>query len=208
METTNRILIADDDAISRAVLGAYLARWGFEVVVGEDGDEAWTELQKDDGPQLAILDWMMPGVDGVELCRRARQLERTVPWYLIILTAKGQPGDLVEALEAGADDFITKPFDPGVVKARVSVGVRVTSLQTALARRVEELEHSLETVRRLSGLLPICMYCKRIRDDQDYWHEVEQYVTQRSEAEFSHGICPGCYGGVVEPMLSEREKQR
>jgi DNA-binding response OmpR family regulator len=144
---------------------------------------------------------MMPGLDGVEVCRRVRAGESPTPPYVILLTAKTRREDIVEGLSAGADDFVRKPFDRAELRARIQVGVRVLALQHKLAERVRDLEAALQRVRQLQGLLPICSYCKRIRDDRNYWQQVEEYVTAHSEAQFSHGICPDCYERVLGPQL-------
>ena len=112
--------------------------------------------------------------------------------YIILLTAKGSKEDLITGLESGADDYLTKPFHREELKARVQVGWRVLNLQKRLADRVHELESALSKVKQLQGLLPICCYCKRVRDGKDYWQQVEAYVMAHSEAQFTHGICPDC----------------
>ena len=187
-----RILMAEDDPVSRRVLQAMLIKWNFEPVVVNDGEEAWNVLQAVDGPALAILDWMMPRRDGVDVCRAVRSLERECPPYLMLLTAKGRKEDIVVGLDAGANDFLTKPFDREELRARIQVGVRVIELQAELAKRVHELETAIQRVQTLQGLLPICCYCKKIRDDHNYWQQVEEYVAEHSGAQFSHGVCPDC----------------
>ncbi len=196
-----RILIAEDDPTSRRLLQVTLEKWGFGVEVCCDGHEAWRALQCDDAPQLAILDWMMPGIDGLEICRRLRALPRQRVCYAILLTAKDQKQDLAEGLGSGADDYMIKPFDPRELRARLQVGIRLLSLQQALTGRVSELEEALAQVKLLQGLLPICSYCKNIRDDNNYWQQIESYVAAHSEAQFSHSICPACYERVVKPEL-------
>lgn len=196
-----RVLIAEDDPTSRRLLQVTLEKWGFRVEVCCDGHEAWQALQCDEAPQLAILDWMMPGIDGVEICRRLRALPQQRVCYAILLTAKDQKQDLAEGLGSGADDYIVKPFDPRELRARLQVGLRLLSLQQALAGRVLELEEALTQVKLLQGLLPICSYCKNIRDDNNYWQQIESYVAAHSEAQFSHSICPTCYERVVKPEL-------
>jgi sigma-B regulation protein RsbU (phosphoserine phosphatase) len=203
-----KVLIAEDDPVSRRLLEATLARWGYEVVAAADGTEAWRVLGGADAPPLAILDWMMPGMDGVEVCRRVRARTTPTPRYLILLTAKGQRDDVVAGLEAGADDYVTKPFDRAELCARVAVGVRIVELQQALADRVRALEEALAQVKHLRGMLPICAYCKKIRADQDYWQQVETYVAAHSEMQFSHGICPTCYEAVVKPQLDQLRRAR
>lgn len=187
-----RILIAEDDAISRRLLQVALVKWGYEVVVTANGDEAWQALQAPDAPALAILDWLMPGRDGVELCRQARATPQLKTLYLILLTSRGSKDDIVDGLEAGADDHVTKPFDHDELRARVQVGCRMVQLQQALAERVRELEAALSREQQLQGLLPICCYCKKIRDDRNYWHQVESYIVDHASVKFSHGVCPDC----------------
>ena len=197
-----RILIAEDDRVSRHVLLTMLVKWGYEVVAVNDGAQALQELEKPDAPPVALLDWMMPQLDGFEVVKRVRQAGGLTPTYFILLTARAAKEDMIAALEAGADDYVTKPFDQNELKARLHVGLRVIDLQQRLADRVQALEESLHQVKLLQGLLPICSYCKKVRDDGNYWHQVEQYVAARSEAQFSHSICPDCWRDVVKPDLA------
>jgi len=187
-----RILIAEDAPTSRRILQAVLAMWGHEVAVTCDGDEALQALQAEDAPRLAILDWMMPGLDGAEVCRRVRERLMQVPPYIILLTARGAKEDVVEGLRAGADDYVTKPFDNDELCARIEVGRRVVELQTALAGRVEELQAALDRVKTLQGILPICMHCHKIRNDHQSWERIEKYISLHTDAQFSHGLCPEC----------------
>jgi phosphoserine phosphatase RsbU/P len=196
-----KILIAEDDPVSRHLLEATLSKFGYEVVLAADGAQAWAVLQRQDSPSLAILDWIMPEIDGVEICRRVRSLPTTTPPYLILLTARNEKTDVVVGLEAGANDYLTKPFDRSELHARIQVGTHVLELQEALAGRVQELEDALSQVKQLQGLLPICSYCKKIRDEQNYWQRVENYLSEHTEMVFSHGICPDCYRTVVQPQL-------
>ena len=191
-----RILIAEDDPVSRCVLEATLVKSGHEVTVTTDGHQAWEALQRD-APAIAILDWMMPGIDGLEVCRRARAIQSPTPTYLILLTAKSDKGDIVQGLEAGADDYVTKPFDRKELHARINVGLRVSELQRNVADRIAELEAAITRVKQLQGLLPICSYCKKVRDDQNYWQQVDSYISKHSEVEFSHSICPPCFDRVM-----------
>ena len=203
-----RILIAEDDPTSRKVLQTFLTRWGFEVVVTCDGQEAWNALQAADAPRLAILDWMMPRLEGLEVLRRIRQNPSLAITYVIMLTAKGAQEDLIRGFESGADDYVVKPFHREELRVRINVGARIVELQEKLRERVQQLEDALSKVRTLSGLLPICSYCKRIRDDQDYWTELESYLEKFSEAEFSHGVCPNCYETHLKPKLDELKRRR
>ena len=197
-----KVLAADDDDISLLKLEALLSKRGYTPIPATDGEAAWQILQADDPPPLAVLDWMMPGVDGLELCRRVRESPRLRGLYVILLTGRGEREDVLAGLRAGANDYVTKPFDPEELQARLHVAAQVMGLQAELAARVKELEDALAQVKQLQGLLPICSYCKKIRDDQDYWHQVEHYVAQHSDAKFSHGICPECWDRVIKPELA------
>jgi CheY-like chemotaxis protein len=187
-----KILIADDEPASRRLLEVTLKKWGYEVIVTADGERAWEAAQAPDAPTLMILDWSMPGMDGIEVCRKVRKRTAVRSAYIILLTSRDSKDDLVEGLEAGADDYVTKPFDPQELRARVRVGERILLLQNTLAQRVEELEAALSREKHLQGLLPICCYCKKIRDDGNYWHQVESYVAQFADVRFSHSVCPEC----------------
>jgi DNA-binding response OmpR family regulator len=192
-----RILVAEDDAVSLRILSRLLIDQGHDVVAVRDGEAAWAAMQQPDAPRLAILDWMMPGCDGPTLCRRLRALTIEEPLYLLLVTARGSRSDLVEGLGAGADDYIRKPFDPDELRARVAVGERVVRLQTLLAEKLRELRDALAQVDTLHGLLPICAWCHRVRDDAGAWGGLEQYVREHTAAEFSHGICPECAARVA-----------
>jgi CheY-like chemotaxis protein len=165
---------------------------GYEVAATVNGAEAWQALQQPDAPKLVILDWMMPEMEGLEVVRRVRARNDNRPPYIIMLTTMGEKADIIAGLEAGANDYLTKPFDPGELRARVEVGRRMAEMQAALATKIEELREALEQIKTLRGIVPICMHCKQIRDDEGYWSQVETYISQHSEARFSHGICPEC----------------
>lgn len=196
-----RVLIAEDDTVSRRVLERLLGKWGHEVTTTMDGAAAWEVLHAPGAPSLAILDIMMPGIDGLELCRRVRQSPNHNPTYIILLTANIGVREIVKGIAAGADDYLTKPYDSEELRVRVQVGERIVALQTNLAERVKQLEVALAHVKQLEGILPICSYCKKIRNDADKWQNVETYVADHSQAEFSHGICPTCYETSVKPQL-------
>lgn len=198
-----KVLIAEDDPLSRRLLEATLSKFGYDVVLATDGAQAWALFQSEEPPSLAILDWMMPEMDGVEVCRRVRSLSTTTPPYLMLLTAKSEKADVVAGLDAGANDYLTKPFDRSELRARIQVGVHVLELQKALVERVRELEAALSQVTQLQGLLPICSYCNKIRDEQNYWQRVESYLSEHTDVVFSHGICPDCYTRFVQPELEE-----
>jgi DNA-binding response OmpR family regulator len=196
-----RVLVADDDPVSRHILDATLRKWDYEVITAIDGLEAWEELRRPDGATIALLDWSMPNLDGVEVCRLVRDLQPAGPRYLILLTARSHREDLLEGLGAGADEYVTKPYDPRELRARVQTAQRIVNLQRTLSDRVRELEQALQQVKQLNGLLPICSYCKRIRDDRNYWQQVEAYLAAHTAARFSHGICPDCWTHTVAPEV-------
>jgi phosphoserine phosphatase RsbU/P len=191
-ETRLRALVADDDRVTATVLAASLRRWNFDVTMAHNGEEAWDAICGPASPALAILDWMMPGVDGLTLCSRIRQSPDCSHMYVILLTSRDSSADIVVGLEAGADEYLVKPFDPNELRARVHTGVRVLHLQQRLVQKIEALEEALANVKQLRGLLPMCSYCKSIRNDGDYWQQLETYIGDHSDAEFSHGICPTC----------------
>ena len=187
-----RIIGAEDDPVSRMLLETLLRPLGDAVTVAKDGEEAWELLERETGPLLVVLDWMMPGLDGEELCRRIRASETLRGSHVIMLTARASREDIVSGLDAGADDYLAKPPDRAELAARVRAGARILALREELSERVRELELAMSRVRSLEGLLPICAYCKRIRNPENSWTAVEEYVAERSHAEFTHGICPGC----------------
>lgn len=202
-----KILVAEDHRDSWLLLETLLERWGHEAVTTTDGAAAWDVLQREDAPALAILDWMMPGLDGREVCRRARGRANARPLYIILLTARTNRQDTIDGLGAGADDFVRKPFDPAELQARVTVGVRVAELQAERAARIADLEAALARVDQLHGILPICSYCRRVRNESDAWQRMEAYVSAHSGVRFSHGVCPECVKDVVEPELDELRRR-
>jgi len=137
--TFDNVLIAEDDAISRKILQNWLKNWGYQVIIAEDGAKAWDILQEESPPELLILDWMMPGIEGTELCRRIRSRQRVPYQYILLLTANNDKQDVVRGLEAGADDYLTKPFEPSELRARLTVGRRILALQRDLIQAREEL---------------------------------------------------------------------
>jgi diguanylate cyclase (GGDEF)-like protein len=160
VDNLQRILIADDEVISRTVLDETLSRWGYEVIVARDGDEAWTALAGEGAPQLAILDWQMPGLDGPEICRRLRAEPRESYVYVLLLTARDNRSDVIAGLASGADDYLTKPFDRHELQARLTVGRRILRLQEELiqareALRIEATHDSLTGLWNRRGVLAI-----------------------------------------------------
>jgi phosphoserine phosphatase RsbU/P len=202
-----KILIADDDSTSRMILESILINLNHEVIVTSDGKEAWEELNKPDSPHLAILDWNMPEMEGVEICRKLRQRSLHEQAYIILLTVRSESNDIVRGLDAGADDYICKPYDKNELRARIDVGQRILGLQSSLSKRVSELEEAVDHIKDLQHVLPLCSYCKKIRDDKDYWEQLEGYFAKHSQTRFSHSICPECYEKEVKPNLENYKKQ-
>ena len=196
-----KILIAEDDPVTNEMLVLLLKQWGYQVLTTHNGTEAWQAFQAAEAPALAILDWQMPGLDGVEVCRRIRLRPDLKHVYLLILTSMSRPDEIVAGLEAGANDYIIKPFKAPELRARLSVGARMVELQLELAEQVSELEKALSEVKQLRGILPICSYCKKIRDDRNYWEQVEDYFARHTDARFSHSFCPDCYEKIIKPQL-------
>ena len=197
-----KILIAEDDPVSSMVLQTCLQKWGHEVISTTDGGAAWTRVKEPDSPKMAILDIMMPEMDGISVCRKLREARRDV--YIILLTALGQKQNVIDGLDAGADDYVTKPCDQEELRLRIQTGVRILNLQEELNHRIGELENALGQIKQLQKLLPICTYCKKIRDGKNYWQQVERYISENANVRFSHSICPECYEKIVKPQMDAK----
>ena len=179
-----KIIVAEDDPVSRARAKSLLEALGHEPVVCEDGLEAWKTFDREP-VRLVISDWMMPGLNGLELCKNVRERPKTEYTYFILVTAEHtSEEDYNNAIRADVDDFILKPLDRGAIWRRLRVAERILTYATE--------------IRQLKTLIPICMYCKKIRDDSDYWAQMETYIHQHTGSDFSHGICPECYAKVME----------
>jgi CheY-like chemotaxis protein len=173
-----KILIAEDDPVSVKVLQFALEQFGHDVVAAADGAEAWEKFDADP-VRVIVSDWMMPTLDGLELCRKVRERPKTDYTYFILLTAINSGRETFrQAMDAGIDDFLSKPLDREAILMRLRVAERI-------------LEYTTQ-IRTLKQLIPICMYCKRIRDDRNYWDQVEHYFHEHTGSNFSHGICPTC----------------
>jgi DNA-binding response OmpR family regulator len=180
------ILVAEDDLISRKVLGAQLRKLGHTVTEAANGAEAW-ELQKQVSFPMVITDWLMPRLDGPELCRKIRSADRDTYTYIILLTAIERKAGYVEGIEAGADDFVTKPCSTDELELRLLVAQRILSLEREAGT--------------LAGLLPLCPGCNQIKTGEDTWQPVEGYLMRKTEAQFSHGVCPDCFQKHLKPQL-------
>jgi len=189
-----KILVAEDDLISRKLLTTTLKQFGHEVQAFDNGAEAWAAF--DASPfRVVVSDWLMPDMDGLDFCRKVRQRSVTEYTYFILLTANVQGKDTyMEAMNAGIDDFLTKPLDRDLIWMRLKVAERILKYTT--------------TIQSLESMLPICSYCKKIRDDNNYWQQVETYLSNRTGTSFSHSVCPTCYTNKVQPQLDEIRKKK
>ena len=179
------IMVVDDNHDSLKLLTDILLEQGFQVRQALNGRLALAAV-KQQSPDLFILDIRMPEMDGFELCRQLKNdaVTRDVP--VIFISGLDNPNDKVKAFKIGGQDYITKPFEDTEVLARVKTHI-------ALRKKEIELKSALDEVQQLKGIIPICCQCKQIRDDQGYWQQVEQYISEHSDVQFSHGFCPGCY---------------
>jgi DNA-binding response OmpR family regulator len=184
-----KILAVEDDAVARAVLRQALRRLGHDVVEAADGEAAWEVLQGEP-VRVVVSDWMMPRSDGLDLCRKIRGRVGAEYIYFILLTSRDATAENQNAAaDAGVDDFLTKPLDLPELWTRLRVAERILRYTTQ--------------VRQLEEMLPICSYCKKIRDDQNYWQQLEGYISERTGSDFSHSVCPDCYNKVVMPELAK-----
>lgn len=199
-----RILIAEDDPLTLGLLTELVRKWDYDTISVDNGDSALENLQRDNNPLILLADWQIPGVHGDELCRLARTRLSAKPLHIILTTATQLTVESkVRALAAGADDYLLKPYDPRELLARLRVGERALGLQVELRKRVAELETALAEVKQLKGLLPICSDCKRIRDPQDHWQTIESYLAAKTDATFTHSLCPIC----LAEKMKEREQK-
>lgn len=187
-----KILIAEDDPVSRKVLESYLKQWDHKVVATTDGTEALEKLTEDEAPNLAILDWMMPGIDGIDVCRKIREREAGPFIYIIMLTARGNKEDIAAGFDAGADDFVTKPFDKNELRHRIRAGERIVKLQLVLEQKLADLNKSLAQLRQLHNLLPVCPVCNTNRNDTQYMNQLKKYISMRKVEELIGSLCPSC----------------
>ena len=182
-----KVLAVEDDEVGRTVLRQALRTLGYAVAEAVDGEDAWTQLQEEP-VRIVVSDWMMPGIDGLELCRRIRARTGQDYTYFILVTARDASSQNQRtAMEAGVDDFLSKPIDMQELWMRLHVAERILKYTTR--------------VRQLEQLLPICSYCKKVRDDHNYWQQIENYIKDRTGSEFSHSVCPDCYQRIVVPDL-------
>jgi phosphoserine phosphatase RsbU/P len=200
-----KILIAEDDQTTRYILETLLDSWGYQVVSVKDGIAALNEFSKEDAPPIAIIDWQMPELNGLEVCKKIAARNNGASTYTILLTGRDKNEDIVEGLCSGANDYITKPFNDKELKARIQVAERVINIQSSLSEKIAELEGAVKHIKTLQGILPICMHCHKIRNDQEAWEKLESYLSDHAEIEFSHSICPTCLHEIY-PEYSDSEE--
>lgn len=187
-----RVLIVDDDGSIRSGLSRQIKGDGFEVMTCANAQEAIATLSTPSPPPIVILDWILPDLAGPEICRIIRSRTPGAMPYVIMLTIKTDPQDLAEGLDAGADDYVKKPFSMMELRARIRVAKRVVLLRRELREQVARAEAALDEVRQLRELLPICSYCRKIRDEDGNWQTFEDYVMKHTNTRFTHGVCPEC----------------
>ncbi len=201
------VLVADDGAVERRMLSHVLQREGFPIELKEDGQQVLERLGAAGAPRLLLLDWEMPGRTGPELVRWLRARPGGEQYYVVLLTGRDALEDIVEGLDSGADDFISKPFRAGELVARLRAGARVLWLQQQLLEKVARLEAARAEVRQLRGLIPICMHCHRIRTEGEQWQRLEAYLEAHSDASFSHSLCDECLRTHYPEVAAERETE-
>lgn len=195
-----KVLAVDDDRVTMTTLRRLLEKFGYEPLLASNGTDA-LKLFLDHHPKILITDWIMPEMEGPTIVKTVRAFAESDYTYIIMLTSRHDKDDLMAGMLAGVDEFLTKPIDPDHLRARLRVGKRIMLLQESLNKRVRELESEREHVKMLQGFLPICSYCKKIRDDENLWSQVEEYISDHQEnVQFSHSICPDCYESKVKPM--------
>lgn len=187
-----KVLVVDDNELDRLLTSRLVEKEGFEATTADDGGAALEMLGRPSPPGIVLLDWEMPGLDGPSVCRQLRE-KAGVPYvYMIMVTARGNGLDQVAGRDAGADDYIVKPFLPAELRSKLGVARRIVALERKLWERVAELETALAHVQKLEALLPICMWCKRIRDENESWQSLESHITRRTGSLFTHGLCEEC----------------
>jgi len=195
-----KVLAVDDDRMTLRTLERLLDKFGFEPLLATNGNEA-IRLFLEEQPRVLITDWVMPELEGPTVVKTIRALADTNYTYIIMLTSRQEKEDMLSGLLSGVDEFLVKPVDPDQLRARMRIAKRIINLQENLATRIRELELERQHVRILQGFLPICSYCKKIRDDENLWSQIEEYIAEHQEnIQFSHSICPDCFETKVKPM--------
>ncbi len=184
-----KILIAEDDPVAAKILQRALELFGHEVILTSNGLEAWEAFDRDP-VRLIVSDWLMPSLDGLGLCQKIRERKQTLYTYFILLTSQETRSENYDlASDAGVDDFLTKPLDRPTLRMRLRVAERILRFTTE--------------IRQLRDMIPICSYCRKIRNDANFWQVVETYINEQTGSCFSHGVCPTC----SDAFLADLEKE-
>ncbi len=188
-----KILIAEDEFTTRMMVQVSLENWGYRVESVTNGNEAWAAFQKPDAPHIAILDWEMPELDGVEVCRRVKEMETLSYPYILLLTGRDSKTDIVRGFDAGADDYMTKPFNNNELRARVRVAERLVRTQASLSESVAELKEALNQLEMLENGIKACRECRRIFSPYDgEWHGFTDVLENGADPRFQATICNDC----------------
>lgn len=198
--------MADDDPSMRATVRHLLEKWDFEVREANDGWAAWRAFGEEDFPQLVVLDWEMPGLVGLDICRRIRSTFGEEGIHVILLTMRSGSKSCVEGLEAGADDYIAKPFEVEEFRARVMSGERILRMQEALAGRIRDLEGNLEDLRTGGAMISSCSDCGKVRNEKGGWEGLEDYLSRRSGLVFSHTVCSECLPTKMKKEIPPKDE--
>jgi len=198
-----KILIVDDIPENISTLAIALEAEGFVIKTAAGGEQA-LQIVRNDSPDLILLDVNMNGIDGFETCLVLKKSDATKDIPVIFLTVSREPEAVVRGFTCGGVDYIAKPFRQEEVCARVRTHLHLRALMKEKEKLIGELQEAMAKVKTLSGLLPICSSCKNIRDDRGYWNQIETYIRQRSEADFTHGICPKCAKKLYPGLLRDR----
>jgi PleD family two-component response regulator len=186
-----KVLIVDDDEVELMEFSDFFDSEGFKTFGVTNGETAISKAIEF-SPDVILLDVMMPGMNGYEACRRLKAAQATMEIPVIFVTGLSDTKDKLRGFEAGGVDYVTKPFEIEEISARVSAHVALQRLKKEREGIIRELSEALDTVKKLEGMLPICMFCKKIRNDKGYWEQVELYISEHSDVRFSHGLCEEC----------------
>lgn len=187
-----KVLVATDDRKLRSQLKQMLDSWGYKVITASEPDEVRRLLATMSRPRIALIDWAMLRGGSVSFIETVREMVAREAVYVILVTDAKHKDEVLDGLRAGADDYIVTPFKPHELHVRVEVGRRVVRLQAELSDRIRALEDAKRQVKSLQGLIPICCYCHKVRDDSEVWNRLERYIEEHTEAQLSHGMCPDC----------------
>jgi len=193
-----KILIAEDDSVTRKLLEASLSKWGYEVIAVPDGSRALELLENDHSLHCAILDWMMPGKEGIYICNRMREERSNRIIYIILMTPQEGSAEAVSGLASGADDYITKPLDKTELHRKVLAAERIIHLEMTVSRKTEELQELQKQLDILREIVPNCTRCGKPRQDDRFYRDVEIYLNKCAESPTPHGLCPDCRNTLSE----------